>query len=94
MPETVPEDSLFDQDGGAELHSDDDDSELWGSEATSADEHHHHERNDKEEANIAKAETKAVKSLKLLVYLVLIMCAIAVALGESFDVVRSGVSDD
>jgi hypothetical protein len=90
VPEPLPvnEDSLFDQDVCMEQDSEAD-SELWGSEATTViDQLDSRGRDEKEESNIARAETKAVRSLKFLVYLVLILSAIAVALGESFLIFR------
>lgn len=70
-----------DSDRDLDASQSDADSDLWGSEATSQGDHG--ERSSYEEHAIAKAETKAVRSLKLLVYLVLIVSAVAVSVGTS-----------
>ena len=69
-----------DSDRDLDASQSDADSDLWGSEATTSlgDQG---ERSSYEEHAIAKAETKAVRSLKLLVYLVLIVSAVAVSVG-------------
>lgn len=72
----LAQDSVHDLD----VSQSDADSDLWGSEATTS----QGEQGERyEEHAIARAETKAVRSLKLLVYLVLVVSAVAVSVGAS-----------
>jgi hypothetical protein len=71
-----------DSDRDLDVSQSDADSDLWGSEATTS-QGDQGDRSSHEEHAIARAETKAVRSLKLLVYLVLIVSAVAVSVGTS-----------